>query len=255
LIGPFTDRPRQATSRDGSHQFVLADPPPGLPGPLAEGATGMGNFEKISAMQFAAAIGEGPASPSFYEQYARFLPAIAKNDEGYMLHRGSLSVPGDFTTPALCTLIIGDLNVEGLVSLENPGYDEGGLFVVLGSVHCKAFRGHYGKCSFVDGDLEADDLIVNAYEDSTLVVIGSLKTFYFLGRDVWAEVGAGAVMTYGQGFCLPIGYTEAPEQVIEAQHDEAMSEDLIGGDDDEEPADVAAVWAAVRRARRSADRS
>jgi len=216
----------------------------------------MGNFEKVSAEQFAAAIEEGPASPSFYEQFARFRADVSGGEEGYWLHRGNLTVSGDFTAPGFCTLIVGDLTVDGLVSLDNPsGWDEGGLFIVLGSVHCKAFGNHYGKCGFVDGDLEAEDLIVNAYEDCSLIVIGSLKTFYFLGHDIWVEVGAGAVMNYGQGFCLPIGYTEAPDQVIEPQHDETVSEELIGGDDDEEPIDVAAVWAAVRRARKSTSRS
>jgi hypothetical protein len=216
----------------------------------------MANFERVSAEQFAAAVEEGPASPSFYEQFARFQPSVSGSEEGYWLHRGNLTVSGDFAVPGFCTLIVGDLNVDGLVNLENaPGYDDGGLFVVLGSIRCKAFANHYAKCGFVDGDLEAEDLIVNAYEDCSLIVIGSLKTYYFLGRDIWAEVGAGAVMDYGQGFCLPIGYTEAPEQVIEPQHDEAVSDDLIGGDDDEEPVDVAAVWAAVRRARKSAARS
>jgi hypothetical protein len=36
----------------------------------------------------------------------------------------------------------------------------------------------YGKCSFIDGTLQARDLLVNAFGDSALLVTRSLKTHF-----------------------------------------------------------------------------
>jgi len=104
--------------------------------------------------------------------------------------------------------------------LNSPeGYDEGGLFIIVGNVRCTAFSGHCGKCTFVDGDLNASELILNAYEDSSLVVTGDLKTKLFYGKDIWAEVGGVADFEYGEGYCLPIGWRDAARQLIEARRD------------------------------------
>ena len=87
----------------------------------------------------------------------------------------------------------------------------------IGNVTCRAFSGHYGKCTLIDGNLNASELILNAYEDSSLVVTGNLKTKFFHGRDIWAEVGGVADMGYAEGYCLPIGYKNAAKQAIRAR--------------------------------------
>jgi Leucine-rich repeat (LRR) protein len=161
--------------------------------------------------EFDDAVESSPSSRKFKEQYARFAPS---RDDHYFVHRGPLTLSGSFTAPGFCTLIIGDLTVEGLVDLDNPEeFDEGGLFIVIGNVSCRAFSGHYGKCAFVDGNLVASELILNAYEDSSLVVTGDLRTKLFYGEDIWAEVGGVAEMEYGEGCCLPIGYQDARQMI------------------------------------------
>ena len=76
---------------------------------------------------------------------------------------------GHFRAPGYCTLIIGDLDVAGLVDLNNPdGFDEGGVFAVIGNVTCRGFANHFGKCTFIDGDLIASDIIINSYGNSQL---------------------------------------------------------------------------------------
>lgn len=171
----------------------------------------MAGFESVSREEFEQALAEGRGSPAFREQFARFMPQLDGADEseaGFMIHRGDLTVSGDFTAPGLATLILGSLTVEGYVDLRNPrddAFDEGGLFVVLGDLRCRVFAGECGKCGFVDGDLEARDLLLAAYYDSSLVVIGQLKTKFFTGNDIWAEVGGGAVMEYGIGHAVPLG--------------------------------------------------
>ena len=86
------------------------------------------------------------------------------------------------------------------------------------NVTCGAFAGTYGKCAFIDGNLVACDLILNSFEDSALVIAGNLRTRFYYGQDIWAEVGGSAEMEFGDGYCLPIGYTEAAAEVIEQEH-------------------------------------
>jgi hypothetical protein len=86
-------------------------------------------------------------------------------------------------------------------------------------MRCTAFSGHYGKCSFIDGDLIASEVILNAYEDSRLVITGDLKTKLFYGEDIWAEVGGTADFEYGEGYCLPIGWRDAARQLTQARRD------------------------------------
>jgi len=85
--------------------------------------------------------------------------------------------------------------------------------------------------AFIDGDLEAEDLILNSYEDSSLSVTGTLKTYFFHGQDIWATVGIGAFMEYGVGYCLPMGYSNAEAQAIMPRHDEETSLGLLDFDD------------------------
>lgn len=155
----------------------------------------LSSFEDVSREEFDLALQHSKASPSFRKQYARFAPHVG---ESYMLHLGHLKMAGHFRAPGFCTLITGDLHVDGIVDLQNPdGYDEGGLFIVLGNVSCHSFFNEYGKCTFVDGNLDARDLLVAAFGDSALVVTRHLSTNFFYGEDIWAEVGAGATMAYG----------------------------------------------------------
>jgi len=81
----------------------------------------------------------------------------------------------------------------------------------------------------------ASDIIVNAFEDSSLIVTGSLKTKFFYGKDIWATVGGTADMEYGIGYCLPIGYTNAAAQAVRPRHDKESSTALLAipdADDD-----------------------
>jgi hypothetical protein len=177
----------------------------------------MAGFEQVTPDEFDDAIASSPSSRTFKEQYARFRPY--RNDHCF-IHRGSLVQRGHFAAPGFCTLIIGDLTIDGFVDLDNPeGFDEGGVFIVIGNVRCTAFSGHYGKCTFVDGHLIASELILNAYEDSSLLVTGDLKTRLFYGWDIWAEVGGSADFEYAEGYCLPIGYRAAGAEAIRARRD------------------------------------
>lgn len=187
----------------------------------------LSSFEDVSREEFDEALKQSTASPLFRKQYARFAPGWFEEAD-CKIHLGHLKTEGHFCAPGFFTLVTGDLLVDGIVDLKNPeDYDEGGLFVVLGDVICRSFFNEYGKCTFVDGRLEATELLCNAFGDSALVVTGDLTTEFFYGEDLWAEVGGRVSMDYGQGYCLPIGYTAAAAQAILPKHDEATSRELL----------------------------
>lgn len=186
------------------------------------------SFEQVSLEDFNRALADAGGSKAFRDRFARFSPSYYEGEDGpdCMVHAGALTLKGRFEAPGFFTLITGDLHVDGMVDLHNPydkGFDEGGLFIVLGNVTCHSFFNEYGKCSLVDGKLEARDLLANAFGDSALVVTGNLKTKFFYGEDIWAEVGGAASMEYGDGYCLPIGYSDAASEVIEPKHDREAS--------------------------------
>lgn len=190
------------------------------------------DFEKLSPEDFAQAVAAGPSTDIFKTNYRRFRARCAEGWDGpdCLIHRGPLAVQGHFEAPGYFTLITGDLTVDGLVDLHNPydkGFDEGGIFVVLGDLTCHAFANEYGKCSFIDGNLNARDILLNDFGDSCLFVTGDLATRFFYGRDIWAEIGGVASMDYGDGYCLPIGYRNAGAEAMRPRHDEDASLRLL----------------------------
>jgi hypothetical protein len=209
----------------------------------------MAAFENVTRDEFTAIFAAAPASAACRKQHARGSPSEYDGRDGpdYVIHRGSLAVGGDFIAPGFNTLIIGDLFVEGLVDLHNPydkGFDEGGQFIIVGSLNCLVFANEYGKCTLVDGDLTASDMLINGYEDSSLKVIGDLTTKFFYGVDIWAEVGGVANMEYGIGYCLPLGYCSGSE-AIWPRHDENVTRQLLNLDATSlrlNPQDLLRLW-------------
>ena len=189
----------------------------------------MNGFKSVSPQEFSQILDDAPSSPTFRSEFARYDPAAyeADADSECMVHQGDLTISGDFDVPGFLTLIIGNLIVDGHVSLQNPYEEMNGLFVVIGDVRCRSFSNEYGKLAFIDGDLEAKDLILNSYEHSALSVTGTLRTYFFYGRNDWANVGIGAFMEYGVGYCLPLGYSNAEAQAIMPRHDEETSLRLL----------------------------
>lgn len=177
-------------------------------------------FKAVSRDAFNAALNASHASQAFWDQYRRFQDFDPWISQQAMLHEGDLEIDGSLQVPAFCTLVTGHLTVGEVLDLENQEFDEGGLFVVIGNVECRHFIGHYGKCVFVDGDLQAHGAVINGFSDSSLTLVGGLSAKLFIGCDIWAEVGAGAAMDYGVGYCLPIGYTAAASQAIAPLHSE-----------------------------------
>ena len=183
-------------------------------------------FRGVDRAGFEAALEAAPVSPLFLEQYARFDPVRDWTYVDAMVHNGDLSFSGHFRVPAFCTLVAGNLDVDGVVDMETD-YDEGGLLIVTGSVSCRHFISNHGANGFIDGDLSARCSIINGFEDSSLSVTGILTTRLFIGCDIWAEVGAGAMMDYGVGYCLPIGYADARAEAIRPRHTEAETAQVV----------------------------
>lgn len=166
----------------------------------------MRDFEKVTAEEFGRCLSAASCSEQFKKQFMRLDPTTYDgwNGPSYVVYQGDLAVDGNWKAPGFQTLVIGNLSVRGLVDLSNPydqGFDEGGLFIVLGNVECKAFSNEYGKASIVDGNLYARDILINDFGDSSLYVTVDLKTKYLHGVDMWVSVGGAVDVDYGDGYC------------------------------------------------------
>jgi hypothetical protein len=212
----------------------------------------MAAFERVGRAEFFAALAKVEASGVFAEVLARLDHEMVFRERfggrSYAVCRGALTVPGDFVAPAYHALLVGDLDAGGLIDLHDPEAEEGGSFIAIGSVRCSVFANDYSKATIIDGDLEARDLIINAYPDSGLWITGALTTKFFFGEDMWAEVGRGAEMQYGDGYCLPIGFADAAAEAIRPRHGRAASRRLLNVDDPGEvdPPTLHALLAAGR---------
>lgn len=181
-------------------------------------------FRTVTRREFQEAIADSPASPAFHEHFRHFVSFEDLMDVEAMVHEGDLRVLDSFRAPGLCTLIIGNLDVANIVDLQSH-FDSGGLFIVIGNVTCRHFISDYGLTGFVDGDLVARESIINGFGDSGLSVTGTLRTRLFVGCDIAAHVGAGAVMDYGVGHCMPIGDDAAA--AIRPLHDEDATAGMV----------------------------
>ena len=139
-------------------------------------------FKTVSVSQFRAVL-EADASPALRKQFDRFASFDNMIEFSAALHEGDLQVDSIVRLPAVCTVINGDLHVENALDFEER-YEGGGLFMVLGDVRCRYFVGGYGVNAFIDGNLTAEEAIINGFEDSSLSVIGSLNTRLFVGADI-----------------------------------------------------------------------
>lgn len=178
---------------------------------------------------FSALALSSPLAPQF-ERLDRRMVFEFSDKMPCLVHDGPLVVIGNFEAPAYHVLINGDLIVNGIVDTNFDGADEGGSFFVTGNLTCNVYLGHWRKIGMIGGDLSARDLLLNAYEDSCLIVGGTLRTRFFLGQDIWADVGRDAEMEYGVGYCLPFGYFDAVTEAILPRHNEKESEALLAFD-------------------------
>jgi hypothetical protein len=183
-------------------------------------------FRRVDRSEFLGVIEDAPASPAFREQFTDFSAFDAFLAAEAMVADKAVRMAGPFRRPGLCTLIVGDLVVDGTVDLQG-GFAEGGLFVVLGNVVCRHFIGDFATQAIVDGDLTARDAVICGFGDAGLSIVGSLQTRLFIGCDIWAEVGGGAQMDYGIGYCLPTGYSDAEREAILPRHGEAATARIV----------------------------
>ncbi len=171
-------------------------------------------------------------SAALQAQLARFDldMALGGHDESCYVIDGGLSLEGDWQPPAANLIVMGPLASSGFVHAQcaDEDFDEGGSLWVLGDLDCRHFANDYGKSVFVDGNMKVSEIAVNAFQDASLVVTGDFKARYFYGIDIWVEAGGRIEMEYGEGYGLPIGYTEAAAQAVDPEHDKDTSLALLG---------------------------
>lgn len=192
---------------------------------------------KISQKEFKAVL-EKYKTP-IKEEIRRFNPIeldetqFSDRDTDFYIHEGDIIASGEWKAPGQVTLIAGNLMVNGFIYTdEEPKvFGEGGVLIILGNVECEYFANTYGKATFIDGNLFVKQLLVNDFENSALVVLKDLKTKFFYGRDIWADVGGNVNIEFGDGYCLPLNQNIAlSEQPIGPTHDKKTSIALLNVD-------------------------
>ena len=153
------------------------------------------------------------------------------------IHEGDLMLDTNWQPETANLIIAGSILSSDLVNCQSSHeeVDEGGSLWVLGDMKCQHFANHYGKAVFVDGNMIVSGLAVNAFENSLLIVTQDFECHYFYGIDIWVEAGGKIRIEYGNGYGLPIGYTDASAQSVDPRHSREESLDLLKISDDSDP--------------------
>ncbi|WP_298779485.1 hypothetical protein [uncultured Polaribacter sp.] len=156
-----------------------------------------------------------------------------KYDQEFQIYFGDIDNDEFLKFDALNIIIIGNIKTKWLNAVNNYtlGYDEGGSIFITGNVDCSYFSNHYGKLIVIGDSLKVNKILDNAFEDSALIIKNNLTTEYFNGLDIWAEAGGFIKIEYGDGYCLPLGYTNAKEQAVKPKNSESESHQFLGIED------------------------
>lgn len=169
-------------------------------------------FRQVSFEEFDTLLAAAATSPVFDEALAEYQGYLDRLDRRYLdaaVQDGPLRIATSMRTPAFHALVLGDLTVDGVLDLRGA-YDGGGVFIVIGNVRCAHFISEIDAQVFIDGDLHVEGVAVTGFEDSSLNVVGSLRAQLFIGNDIGASVGDGAVLEFGIGYWSALGNSNGP---------------------------------------------
>lgn len=144
--------------------------------------------------------------------------AILEDGE-WAVHEGDWVSTGVWRLPTVHMLVLGSVVCDGLVDLgpetgDVPIGDRGGTLWIIGDLRCRDFTSDYNTAVFVDGSMTVSGLAITAFVHALLLVTGDFTAYFFFGQDIRADVGGRAVMEYGDGYALPLGYHDAELQAI-----------------------------------------
>lgn len=96
-------------------------------------------------------------------------------------------------------------DVGGVIDLHSSNWEFGGIFIIFGDVRCSDFISDEAAAVLIDGDLKVEGAILKAFSDSLFDDMGSLHARLHFGHDTHIEVGDGARIDDGIGYCTPLG--------------------------------------------------
>lgn len=119
------------------------------------------------------------SDPAVTEALLRFqlVPGGPQNETAdACIHRGDLTIDGDFVPSSWITVIDGNLHVSGKVSTCIEGGDGHVTLVVFGDLKCGSIDNDWASIIFVTGDAIVRDWVFASREDSSMVVGGDFRT-------------------------------------------------------------------------------
>jgi len=155
----------------------------------------------------------------FYFSSEDFNPLYEKIDWNTIFneHYKYTVYKGDIVDDELLTIKHDNLIVLGNIQtpwLNGAGGIEGGTLFVLGNVVCDFFNNNWGKFCLINGSLKVNDILLNAFQDSSLYCLSDLQADFFFGKDIWATVKGQIDIDYGIGYCMPLEHKNDTLEVI-----------------------------------------
>ncbi len=129
-------------------------------------------------------------------------------------------------------LVVGNIKTPWL-----SNNTEGGAVITIGNVECDYYNNSWNKVNLISGNLIANKLLITAFQDSSIFVLGNVKTDFFYGEDIWISVGGNAEMEYGVGYCLALDYKESKKSFM-PKHEKEKSLKYLNLDVDSEDFEV-----------------
>lgn len=100
-------------------------------------------------------------------------------------------------------LVVGNIKTPWLSNIE-----EGGALIVIGNIECDYYNHCWERVGLISGNFVVNKLTVNAFQDSSLFVLGDLKTEFYYGDGIWITVAGNVEIEYGIGHCLGLNDTK-----------------------------------------------
>lgn len=157
-----------------------------------------------------------------------------ETDNWFFIHEGDIILDTEkWQPPGPYLVITGSIRSHGYVYAQTSDetFDEGGALYVLGDVECQHFAQGGGTMIAIGGNMKVAGLVMNASEDSALIVNGDFKCYFFYGQDIWVEAAGKIEMEYGVGYGL-VRRKKTKAKKVNPKHDEATSVALLGYEED-----------------------
>ncbi|MCD4793064.1 MAG: hypothetical protein K8R54_07530 [Bacteroidales bacterium] len=174
-------------------------------------------FISLNKEQFIECVYHFNPSKLFLDQYNSIAWNMFYKSLEFQIYIGDIYAEKPLFIENSNLLVIGDIKTPWLSNAT-----EGGALIVIGNIECDYYNHCWDKIGLISGNLTANRLLINAFSDSGLFVLGNVKTEFFYGEDIWISVGGNVELEYGIGYCLALDY-KTSKKIFKPKYDKEKS--------------------------------